>query len=195
TRLMATNSRPQLSQSEIELINRVNSYFPKNNPTKFIYFYRNTSPFSNFYPSQVNDNGIAFHCIEQYMMYHKAKLFNDDETAERILDAKKPAQCKALGREVEPFNEETWMENRTKIVSNGNYLKFTTNQDLKAILLQHKDALLVEAAPNDRIWGVGLAENNPLIQRRSSWKGLNLLGYILTDITYRIIKENETISS
>ena len=64
---------------------------------------------------------------------------------------------------------------------------------MTAILLQHEGSLLVEAAPNDAIWGVGLAESNPLIQQRSSWKGLNLMGYLLTDIIYRIINENETI--
>ncbi|CAF5008151.1 unnamed protein product, partial [Rotaria socialis] len=44
------------------------------------------------------------------------ELSNGDETAEKILDAKKPVHCKALGRHVEPFNEEPWMENRTEIV-------------------------------------------------------------------------------
>ena len=37
--------------------------------------------------------------------------------------------------------------------------------------------------------GVGLRENNPLIKKRSNWKGLNLLGYILTDIAHRIQEE------
>ena len=68
-----TNSRTSTSvPSEIELINRVHSYFPNNEPTKFFFFYTNTSPFSNFYPCNITENGIEFHCTEQYMMYHKA---------------------------------------------------------------------------------------------------------------------------
>ncbi|CAF4118781.1 unnamed protein product [Rotaria socialis] len=47
---------------------------------------------------------------------NELELSNGDETAEKILDAKKPVHCKALGRHVEPFNEEPWMENRTEIV-------------------------------------------------------------------------------
>ena len=63
-----------LTPSEIELINRVHSHFPNNEPTKFFFFYTNMSPFSNFYPSKVIENGIQFHCTEQYMMYHKASM-------------------------------------------------------------------------------------------------------------------------
>jgi len=57
---------------------------------------------------------------------------------------------------------------------------------MKQALLKHHGSLLVEAAANDGIWGVGLRKDNPLIKKRSNWKGLNLLGYILTDILQRI---------
>jgi predicted NAD-dependent protein-ADP-ribosyltransferase YbiA (DUF1768 family) len=53
-------------------------------------------------------------------------------------------------------------------------------------LLQKQDILLVEASANDCIWGVGLSEDDPSIHQRSAWKGLNLQGYLLTDIAYRI---------
>jgi predicted NAD-dependent protein-ADP-ribosyltransferase YbiA (DUF1768 family) len=69
---MASNNRSQLSSCELELVNRVHAHFPKNEPTKFFFFYTIASPFSNFYPSKVIENGIEFHCTEQYMMYHKA---------------------------------------------------------------------------------------------------------------------------
>ncbi len=57
---------------------------------------------------------------------------------------------------------------------------------MKQALLKHHGSLLVEASPNDGIWGVGLRKDNPLIKNQSNWKGLNLLGYILTDILQRI---------
>ena len=57
---------------------------------------------------------------------------------------------------------------------------------MKQALLERKGCLLVEAAGNDGIWGVGLREDNPLINNRFKWRGLNLLGYILTDVLQRI---------
>jgi predicted NAD-dependent protein-ADP-ribosyltransferase YbiA (DUF1768 family) len=61
---------------------------------------------------------------------------------------------------------------------------------MKQALLQQQGNLLVEAAANDGIWGVGLKKDNPLIKNRSTWKGLNLLGYILTDTLQRIDHQN-----
>jgi len=46
---------------------------------------------------------------------------------------------------------------------------------------------------SDTIWGVGLSEDDSLIKQRSNWKGLNLMGYLLTDIAYRLRAENESI--
>lgn len=50
-------------------------------------------------------------------------LFGDRATAEAILRATTPAECKSLGRGVDNFDENLWMENRTRILSNGLYLK------------------------------------------------------------------------
>ena len=57
---------------------------------------------------------------------------------------------------------------------------------MKKALLKEHGKLLVEAAATDGIWGVGLTAKDPLIQNPATWKGLNLLGYILTDVLYRI---------
>jgi predicted NAD-dependent protein-ADP-ribosyltransferase YbiA (DUF1768 family) len=62
---------------------------------------------------------------------------------------------------------------------------------LKQALLKYYGSLFVEAAANDRIWGVGLRENDPLINKLTNWRGLNLLGYILTDTAHRIFDENK----
>jgi hypothetical protein len=61
-----------LTSSEIELINRVHSHFPNNEPDKFHYFYQTASPFSNFHPCTFTENNIEFNSSEKYMMYHKA---------------------------------------------------------------------------------------------------------------------------
>lgn len=58
------------------------------------------------------------------MMYHKAMLFRDDETAAKIMAATKPSKQRALGREVRGFTGEVWEPNRERIVEEGNWNKF-----------------------------------------------------------------------
>jgi len=70
---MASNMTTSvLTSSESELINRVHSHFPNNEPNQFHFFYETASPFSNFHPCTFSENGIQFNSSEQYMMYHKA---------------------------------------------------------------------------------------------------------------------------
>lgn len=61
-----------LSPFEIELIKRVHSHFPNNEPDLFHFFYATASPFSNFHPCLFTEDGIEFDTSEKYMMYHKA---------------------------------------------------------------------------------------------------------------------------
>ena len=49
-------------------------------------------------------------------------------------------------------------------------------------LLDTGNLVLVEPSARDKVWGVGLAENDPLIENEKNWKGQNLLGKALMDI-------------
>ena len=124
------------------------------------------------------------------MMYAKATLFDNPDIAAQILSAPHPNDAKKLGRQVKRFNEEIWNTERFKIVVRANRLKFEQNQNLKAFLIATQNKVIVEASPVDKIWGVGLAENDPLIQDPKNWQGLNLLGYALMDVRAHLIKNS-----
>jgi ribA/ribD-fused uncharacterized protein len=53
---------------------------------------------------------------------------------------------------------------------------------LRKFLLGTGERIIVEASPVDRIWGVGLASDNPRIGDPSRWDGLNLLGFELMKV-------------
>lgn len=145
--------------------------------------------FSQWYPSKFTVNHLKFNCAEQFMMYGKAILFHDFETAELILQAASPKDQKALGRKIRNFDQDIWMLFREGIVYTGSYAKFTQTSTLQEILLATKGTTLVEASPYDKIWGIGLSENDPNALNRATWNGLNLLGETLTRVREAILFE------
>lgn len=84
------------------------------------------------------------------MMYQKAILFKDLEVADKILQATEPAEHKMLGREVKGFDKDVWCKNRERIVEDGNFFKFSHNEegseDLKEMLLETGNRELVEVS-------------------------------------------------
>ncbi len=157
---------------------------------KFTFFWRSESPFSNWYLADFEIDGIKFNCSEQYMMYGKALLFDDQEIAEKILKSSNPGSQKALGRKVKKFNQKIWVENAKNIVYKANEAKFKQNENLLKRLLKTKGTTLVEASPVDPIWGIGLAEDNPKAHDRRKWRGKNWLGQVLTQLREDILAEN-----
>ena len=79
------------------------------------------------------------------MMYHKALVMGDREIADKILAAPHPSEAKALGRQVRNFDRVKWDAQADRVVEEGNWLKFTQNEELKKVLLGTGDKELVEA--------------------------------------------------
>ncbi len=144
------------------------------------------SCFSQWYESKFHEGEHEFLTAEHYMMYHKAKLFGDDRACEKVLAAITPAEAKAVGREVLGFDQKLWEEKRFGIVVDANVAKFSQNPQLKAFLLSTGSQVLVEASPVDKIWGIGLAQDNPATGDPNQWKGLNLLGFALMEVRQRL---------
>ncbi len=160
---------------------------------ELLLFWKKEHPLSQWHPSSFSVNGITFNCAEQFMMYSKAKLFCDDETAEQILQSEKPSVQKQLGRLVQGFDETEWLHHRERIVYEGNYHKFTQNPNLKDYLLETGDKTLVEASPVDTIWGIGMSEENPDAYNPEKWKGLNLLGKALMKVRESLTPNTQSI--
>lgn len=113
------------------------------------------------------------------MMWGKAMAFGDTEVAEQVLVAGHPKQAKDLGRGVRGFNEIIWDARRFDIVVAGNVAKFGQHEELRQYLLGTGSRVLVEASPIDRVWGIGLAADDPRAENPAAWRGLNLLGFAL----------------
>ena len=127
-------------------------------------------------------DGTVFNCCEQYMMFKKAQLFNDLETAEKILEEKNPSNQQKMGRQIKGFDPEKWDKNKIGIVWMGNYLKFSQHDDLKKRLLATGNKIMAEASPYDLIWGIGFRASDDLALDKKNWKGQNLLGKVLMSV-------------
>ena len=140
-------------------------------------------------PFMVKD--VMFNNCEQFMMFQKATVFGDIETASKILEATHPRECKELGRKVRNFNQEIWDQVKQGIVFTGNYHKFNFHKEMRDVLFETKGLLIVEASVWDCVWGIGMDAEDPDALDRDKWKGKNLLGWALTCVREALIfKEN-----
>ena len=137
------------------------------------------SCFSQWYEASFELEGVKYKTAEHYMMAEKARLFGNGDILAQVLAANHPGEAKKLGRLVQGFKQEVWLEHRFDIVVKGNVGKFGQNLELKQFLINTGDRILVEASPRDRIWGIGLGQNNPNAENPFKWRGENLLGFAL----------------
>lgn len=136
---------------------------------------------SQWWPSPFTVDGVTYASAEHWMMVGKARLFGDAAAAQTAVAAKSPAEAKEAGRLVRGFDEAVWERERYALVVAGSLHKFGQDPALREFLLATGDRVLVEASPMDRIWGIGLAADDPRAQDPAAWRGLNLLGFALMD--------------
>ncbi|WP_444888724.1 NADAR family protein [Microbulbifer sp. JMSA008] len=106
-------------------------------------------------------------------------MLGDNSAAAELLKVKEAGAAKAIGRKVAGFDQDIRDKERFDIVVRVNFCKFKNNDKLKEFPLNTGDKILVEASPVDKIWGIGLAEDDDRCQNPNEWRGLNLLGFAL----------------
>jgi len=156
-----------------------------------VFFYGHTSGefanFSQFAKANFSDGSVSYTCAEQYMMASKARIMGDTKTYAQIMESGyNPQRIKALGRKIKPFDQSLWNEKKIAVVTYGNFLKFTQNQDMQTLLLDTGEDTLAEAAQRDTIWGIGrcvqTAVRDYQTYGKTKWVGTNLLGEALMTV-------------
>jgi hypothetical protein len=141
---------------------------------------------SQWWRSGFTLDGVGYASAEHAMMAGKARVFGDADAEARVLADPDPRAAKAAGRTVRGFDAEVWADRAYDIVVAANVAKFGQNPELGAYLLGTAGRVLVEASPDDRIWGIGLAAADPGAASAATWRGTNLLGFALMDARDRI---------
>ena len=125
-----------------------------------------------------------FGSTEQVIMHAKAMLMGDEETATKIANATHPSEAKLLSRQVRDFDQERWNSRCEAIVAEANHAKFSQNEDLKLVLLGTGERIIVEASPDDRIWGISF-DAATAEGKEAEW-GKNLLEKVLMRVRTRL---------
>ena len=159
-----------------------------------VYFYQNT-PLSNWWVSEpaIPYDNHTFTSTESLFMYLKAKVFRDDVMAERIANAHFD-DAKKLGRLIQNFSDEVWERERENAMYIAIKAKLAVDEVFRDTLLseEYKGKIFVEASPTDKVWGIRRSISDAY--QGKEWRGLNLLGKLLTelrDVTLGLIEPKE----
>lgn len=135
--------------------------------------------------------GVRFEHGEQFMMYCKAMLMGDKVTADKILNERDPGECKRLGKQVSPWDEDLWVLKRKPIMVRGCLQKAREHPEVAELLQSLRGKIIAEASKSDTIWGVGLTKGDPRLQDPDQWLGLNVLGEVWMEVAR--IMDNDVV--
>ncbi|WP_298417549.1 NADAR family protein [uncultured Kordia sp.] len=179
-------------------LQQIQQRFNEQETLKFLFFWGyqpskdgsiTKSCFSQWWEAEFIVNKEVYKTAEHYMMAEKARIFNDTEIRKEILTVHHPHDAKKLGRKVKNFDPIIWNKYKFNSVVEGNYHKFSQHKNLQQFLCNTKNRILVEASPRDRIWGIGMSQNNEKVNNPNLWRGQNLLGFALMEVREQLTKK------
>jgi N-glycosidase YbiA len=127
---------------------------------------------SNFYPCQVEYEGMTYSTVEH--AYQAAK-FDDDELKKEIKNAETPGKSKRLAREYSEHIRNDWNKIKVSVMYELLCEKFMKNETLKQKLINIDEPIVEHNVWNDTFWGV--CDGN----------GKNTLGKLLEKIKNEIL--------
>jgi ribA/ribD-fused uncharacterized protein len=131
-------------------------FFTDKGPTGYLSNFFTETPFTD--PA----TGTVYKTSEHYFMTQKALKFASEKNKNADLAKQIPLcasskEAKQLGRQVKDFSESVWATVRFDTMVQGLRMKFAQNPVYRDRLLATNSAILVEASPYDKLWGIGMS--------------------------------------
>lgn len=132
----------------------------------------------------IGEETIKLPTSEHVFMALKAYYFGDLDILERIKSTESPKEAKRLGRLVSGFSEESWEKVRENAMWQAIKLRYAFDPSFREELgkPEYEGKEFVECNPYDFIWSCGWGEDDPNALDPTKWRGLNLLGKLLTKL-------------
>jgi len=131
--------------------------------------------FSNFYRAPIVVDGVKWKTTEHY--YQAMKFKGEDLHVEAVRLAPSPKDAANIGRDRNRPMRKTWEEEKDDVMFEALVCKFTQHENLKQVLLDTGDAILVEHTENDPYWGDG-----------GDGSGKNMLGVLLMAVRLGLVE-------
>ena len=155
-----------------------------------IVFFGELNLLSNFHPAKFIVDDIEYSTSEQFIQHKKAMFFNDEKTAESILAASNPLECKDLATNISGFRKSKWDKEAKSVCAKGIHEKFLQNESLLTTLVECTGKKTIVKGTTDSIWGSGVSIHSPDCLTETKWiKGQGILGEILQSLRDQVTGE------
>eukprot|EP00002_Diphylleia_rotans_P037850 TRINITY_DN8508_c0_g1_i1.p1 TRINITY_DN8508_c0_g1~~TRINITY_DN8508_c0_g1_i1.p1 ORF type:complete len:153 (+),score=42.15 TRINITY_DN8508_c0_g1_i1:108-566(+) len=132
--------------------------------------------FSNFSHHPVQIDGLVYPTTEHYF---QAMKFPGTEYSDLIRQASTPGKSKQMGQTRAYPLRADWEEVKEEVMKTALLAKFQQHPEIRKILLETNDAMLVERTDGDSYWGDGRDGN-----------GKNRLGFVMMQVREILKKES-----
>jgi ribA/ribD-fused uncharacterized protein len=144
--------------------------------------------FSNMYDAPIQIDNQVYPTVEHYYQWSKAKMFKDDDTANKIMETKTVKAVKSLGKKVANFKTDEWDAKRDEIMRSAVKAKVLQHPEILAKLKETKNRPIGKADAREKYWGIGSSANLDKAKRPDKWAGQNKLGKIWMDLRTEFTK-------
>jgi ribA/ribD-fused uncharacterized protein len=118
---------------------------------RVIHFHLKTGEFgwlSNFAPYSITIQDETWPTVEHF--YQGSKFPHDPQWQEAIRSNPRPYDAWSMARHPDHTVRSDWQQNKDQIMDQAIQAKFTQHEQLRKLLLETGDAILIEHSPNDR---------------------------------------------
>ena len=142
---------------------------------------------SNFHKCDIIHRNQRYSCLEQGYQCIKARLNNDEDAYQYILNATQPSDMKRRGDRI--VTNEAWEKIKLDVMEELVFCKFKQNKILYNCLMNTRHHNLIECTL-DEFWGTGCIFGGVALED-GSWTGHNYLGKILVRVRTQLSIELE----
>ena len=183
----------------VETINQIPEFLKPENShiistDSTVVFSSKYAVFSNLHECPIKIEGVLYNSTEQYIQVAKARLFNDEDSAKKIMGERDTFTQMMMGKKIRQFNANIWHNRVRNVLFSANLAKYTQNDYAKDALLNTGTRLLGEATI-DPLFGIGQRLSSKTVSDTSTWKGQNIMGNVLSEVRDKLRDEYENLTS